>query len=277
MSPVRRLLGRVGRFFGLVLQPRHFLPSVGLVVLGGCLTFIITPDEPDGDKTPVAPRRNEFPLVVIDPGHGGRDEGTKWRGVTERDLTLDLALRVERLLQIAGYRTKLTRREDVYVPLEDRVRVANQEKNAVFVSLHFNSDPTGSSTGIETYYAREKEAPPNDWSWVGIFNRGEPLPPDTSETLAGAVQSSIILRTEAKNRGIKPSGLYVVHHTRCPSVLIEGGFISNAFESRLLLTDTYRELLAQGIVEGLLRYQQTLPPETPPAQPEMARLQQQQR
>jgi N-acetylmuramoyl-L-alanine amidase len=263
MHPISRLLRRLGEFFCLIFQPRHALPSVGLVVLGGCLTFIITPDDPDAFAPPAPPSRNEFPLVILDPGHGGRDEGTKWRGVSERELTLDLAFRVERLLKIAGFQTLLTRRDDSYVSLEERTRLANSQRNAVFVSLHFNSENTGTSSGIDTYYARQKEAPGDEWSWVGIFNKADPLPPDSSETLAATIQTSIVQRTEARSRGIHSSNFYVVHHTRCPSVLIEGGFISNAFESQLLSTETYRDLLAQGIVEGLLRYQQTIPAETP--------------
>jgi N-acetylmuramoyl-L-alanine amidase len=266
-----RLLRRLASFFCIACQPKHMLPSVGLVVLGGCLTFIITPDDQDADNQLLPPQRSVFPLVILDPGHGGRDEGTKWRGVTERDLTLDLALRVERLLKIAGYRTLLTRRDDVYISLEERTRIANRERDAVFVSLHFNSENTGTSNGIDTYYAREKEAPANDWTWVGVFNRSDNSLPDTSETLAAAIQDSLVLRTEAKNRGIHPSRFYVVHHTRCPAVLVEAGFISNAFESGLLNTETYRDLLAQGIVEGLLRYQQSLPT-APPAVPQMADL-----
>jgi N-acetylmuramoyl-L-alanine amidase len=236
---------------------------VGLVVLGGCLTFIITPDEPDATVPSSPPSRNEFPLVILDPGHGGRDEGTKWRGVSERELTLDLAFRVERLLKIAGFQTLLTRRDDNYVSLEERTRLANNQRNAVFVSLHFNSENSGTSSGIDTYFARRKQAPDNDWSWVGIFNKAEPLPTDSSETLAASIQSALVDRTEARNRGIHSSNFYVVHHTRCPSVLIEGGFISNAFEAQLLATETYRDLLAQGVVEGLLRYQQTIPAEAP--------------
>lgn len=264
MHPISRLLRRLAQFFCLVCQPRHALPSVGLVVLGGCLTFIITPDDPEATTPASPPKRNEFPLVILDPGHGGRDEGTKWRGLAERELTLDLAVRVEKLLKVAGFRTELTRRDDSYVSLEERTRFANTQPDALFVSLHFNSDPTTTSSGIETYYAREKAPPGTGWNWVGIFNKAEPLPPDpSSETLAGTIQSSIISRTEAKNRGVRPSNFYVVHHTRCPAVLIEGGFISNAFESQLLSTETYRDLLAQGIVEGLLRYQQTIPVETP--------------
>jgi N-acetylmuramoyl-L-alanine amidase len=263
MHPISRLLRRLGQFFCVVFHPKHALPSVGLVVLGGCLTFIITPDDPDALAPPSAPKRNEFPLVVIDPGHGGKDEGTKWRGLAERELTLDLAFRVESRLKIAGFRTLLTRRDDNYVSLHERTRIANSQPNAVFVSLHFNSEPSGTGSGIDTYYARQKEAPGNEWDWVGIFNKAEPLPPDSSETLAATIQSSIVSRTEARSRGIHPSNLYVVRYTRCPSVLVEGGFISNAFESQLLSTETYRDLLAQGIVEGLLRYQQTIPPEAP--------------
>ncbi len=230
---------------------------MGLVVLGGCLTFIITPDEPSSAGSQGAPHDEGFPTVILDPGHGGRDEGTRWRGVAEKDLTLDLATRVERLARIAGFQTVLTRRSNVYVPLEERTRLANSYKDALFVSLHFNSDPTTTSSGIETYYAQEKEVPVADWSWIGFFNRGEKVADDPSETLAGAVQTSLIIRTEAKNRGIHPKNFYVVHHTRCPAVLIEGGFISNAFESQLLSTEQYRETLAQGVAEGLLRYMQT--------------------
>ena len=112
MHPISRLLRRLAQFFWLICQPRHALPSVGLVVLGGCLTFIITPDDPEATTPASPPKRNEFPLVILDPGHGGRDEGTKWRGLAERELTLDLAFRVEKLLKIAGFRTELTRRDD---------------------------------------------------------------------------------------------------------------------------------------------------------------------
>lgn len=264
MHPISRLLRRLGLFFGLILQPRHALPSVGLVVLGGCLTFIITPDDPDAVGPQSVPKRNEFPLVILDPGHGGRDEGTKWRGVCERELTLDLALRVEKLLKIAGFRTMLTRHDDTYVSLEERAHLANSQRDCVFVSLHFNSENSGTGNGIDTYYAKEKVPPGNDWAWVGLFNKPDPISGDTSETLAASIQTSLVSRTEAKNRGIHPSNFSVVRHTRCPAVLIEGGFISNAFEAQLLSTEAYRDLLAQGIVEGLLRYQQTIPPEGPP-------------
>lgn len=264
MHPISRLLRRLARFFCLACQPRHALPSVGLVVLGGCLTFIITPDDPDATTPPAPPKRNEFPLVILDPGHGGKDEGTKWRGVAERDLTLDLALRTEKFLKIAGFGTMLTRRDDTYVSLEERTRLANSRRDCVFVSLHFNSDDSGKGSGIETYFPKMKEPLANDWAWVGIFNKTTDRPPtDSSETLAGSIQTSLVTRTEARSRGIHPANFHVIRYTRCPAVLVEGGFISNAFEAELLATEAYRDLLAQGIVEGLLRYQQTIPPEPP--------------
>jgi N-acetylmuramoyl-L-alanine amidase len=262
------------RLFSLVFHPRHALPCVGLVVLGGCLTLIITPDE---DATALSPieAASEFPLVVLDPGHGGKDDGTMWRGMAERHLSLDLAFRVERLLKSSGFRTLLTRRDDTFVSLDERARIANAQRDAIFVSLHFNSESTTTSSGIETFYAKTKEVPVNDWSWVGIFNKGEQIPTDTSETLAGAIQTSLVMRTEARNRGIHPSKFYVVHHTRCPSVLVEAGFISNPFEAQLLSTNAYRETLAKGIAEGILQYQKTRQQEAPAAEQKDAELAQQ--
>jgi len=266
----RGLLGRAASFFRNMLRPRNALPCVGLVVLGGCLTFIIAPDEPDPPAEDLQP--GEFPVVILDPGHGGRDEGTKWRGLAEKNLTLELATRTEKVLKSAGFRTEMTRRDDTYVPLEERARLANTHRNAIFVSIHFNSENSGTTSGIETHFARAKDVATPDWSWIGFFNRGESNQTDTSETLAGTIQTSLVERTEAKSRGIHANNFYVIHHTRCPAVLVEGGFISNAFEAQLLGTDTYRDLLAQGIAQGLLRFLQTQPGQ-PPAPTTTAALQ----
>jgi N-acetylmuramoyl-L-alanine amidase len=233
---------------------------VGLVVVGGCLTLMVMPDDRSAahqEKAAAeAAARGEMPTVVVDPGHGGKDEGTKWRGVSEKDLTLEVATRIESLLRQSGFPTVMTRRENTYVSLEERARVANRLSNALFISIHFNSDPTGNSSGIETFYARQKEPPDAAWTWVGLFNRPEASEaPDTSEVLAGEVQSALGSRTESRNRGIHPANFYVVHHTRCPAILVEGGFLSNVFESQMLAYPQYQETLAQGVVEGVLRFQ----------------------
>jgi N-acetylmuramoyl-L-alanine amidase len=279
---------RKWNLFRWLLQPRNSLPCVALVVLGGCLTFIVMPDEPaqtpsaSGSAAAASSSRKAvglggvktsqiessgWPTIVVDPGHGGRDEGTKWRGVCERDLTLDVALRMERLLTTVGLPVVLTRRENVYVSLEERTRIANNLQDALFVSVHFNSDATGSSSGIETYYARQKEPPETEWSWIGIF--GPSLPPinDTSIDLAAAVQTAVTSRTEAGNRGVRMNNFYVVHRTRCPAILVEAGFLSNVFEEQLLINGTYRERLAEGIVEGVIGYLKAHPPTQGPLPP----------
>jgi N-acetylmuramoyl-L-alanine amidase len=238
--------------------------------------MIAMPDDPPPAEQLAAMERarSELPTIVVDPGHGGRDEGTKWYGVAEKDMTLDVGLRVERLFRAAGYPTKLTRHDNTYISLEERVRVANALDDAVFVSIHFNSDPsTSGSNGIETFYAREKAPPNTEWTWIGFFNKPDSLPPDTSETLAGAVQAAIANRTEAKNRGIHSCNFYVVHHTKHPAVLVEGGFLSNTFEIQLLSNAEYRERLAEGIVEGVMSYQKLRQrPNRPSAQPRLASL-----
>ncbi len=258
------------------IQPRNSLPCVGLVVLGGCLTMIAFPDEPAARRVAMVEQSSqpELPTVIVDPGHGGNDEGTKWYGVAEREMTLDLGYRVERLLKTAGFPTLMTRRENVYVSLEDRVRMANRIDDALFLSLHFNSDSTGASTGIETFYARRKAPPELEWTWIGFFNRPEPVgESDTGEVLAGAVHAALANRTEARNRGIHPSNFYVVHHTKHPAVLVECGFLSNTFEMTLLRQENYRERIAEGIVEGVMSYQKlrSKPNRTP--QPRFAQAQ----
>ncbi len=266
------MLDRMARIWAgvfRVLRIRDALPCVGLIVLGGCLTLIIAPDEPlPPASNPPTGGIAGLPTVIVDPGHGGKDEGTKWRGLAEKDLTLDVGTRLERLLKIAGFPTVLTRRDDVFIPLSERVKVANQYTDAVFVSIHFNSDPGGSSSGIQTHYAKHKDAGGDpDWAWIGFFGRQDPPASDASEVLAAAIETAATGRTEARNRGIYANDFYVIHHTRCPAVLVEGGFVSNAFEAQMLRNEEYRERLAMGIAEGVMGYVKSRPsPTAPPPQ-----------
>ncbi len=244
------------------------IPCVGLVVLGGCLTLIISPDDSSTPLKPSEGGQPGFPTIVIDPGHGGNDDGTKWRGLAEKDLTLDVGMRLDRLLKLAGFPTVMTRTEDVYIPLSDRVNVANQFEDAVFVSVHFNSDRDAASSGVQTHFAKKKELPGPEWNWVGLFAKDRPDTPDTSEELAADVETNLVSRTEARNRGIHANDFYVVHHTRCPAVLVEGGFVSNSFEAQLLRNEEYRERIAEGIAEGVMAYVKSrTPPTVPPPPP----------
>ena len=241
------------------------MPCVGLIVLGGCLTFIVTPDEQPSLESQVAAASARFPTVVLDAGHGGRDEGASALGLVEKDLTLDVTQRTQKLPQQFGFKTVLTRSDDTYVSLPERAAIGNRIDNGIFVSVHFNHAFSGASSGVETFYASEKLPPESAWTWVGFFSKPEPVPADNGETLAGFIQASMVMRTEATNRGIKHRPLHVLRHTRCPAVLVECGFISNPLESRIIANAEYRDRLAKSIAEGVMSYTKSRPrPPTPP-------------
>jgi N-acetylmuramoyl-L-alanine amidase len=231
---------------------------VGLVVFLGCFTFVIAPEM---ERTParekILPASDTPMTVVIDPGHGGNDEGTKFYHLAEKDVTLDVAQRLERTLRSFKLSTVLTRRDDHYVALCDRVAVANKIENAIFVSIHFNSSSSAIYSGVETYYADQKLPPSQDWTWMGIFSRADEPQLDNGETLAGFVQASLVTKLNAANRGIRGRPLYVVRHTRAPAVLIEGGFVSNPLENQLLRNDEYKQRMADAIAEGIVNYEKT--------------------
>jgi N-acetylmuramoyl-L-alanine amidase len=248
------------------LRMQNAMPCVGLVVLAGCLTFVIAPDDqPSVDSRISAALDPALPTIVIDPGHGGIDDGAKGNGLVEKEITLDLAFRVEQLLKTFGFKTILTRRDDTYLTLAERAAIANHVEHSFFVSLHFNKSPYAAASGVETYYATEKVAPEADWSWVGYFSKPVARTgADNGETLAGYIQTALVNRTETGNRGIKARELYVVRHTRAPAVLIEAGFLSNSFDARLLGAPEYRDRLAAAIVEGVIQFHKTQPrPKTP--------------
>jgi N-acetylmuramoyl-L-alanine amidase len=204
------------------------------------------------------------PTVVLDPGHGGIDDGTKYFGLAEKTMTLDVALRLEKILTAHHINTILTRREDVYVSLPARAEIANKvwesNSNVIFVSIHFNQSAVESVDGIETYYADQKIPPPNDWSWIGFFNHADTGDLDLGQNLAAAVQGTLASRMGLTNRGIKARSLYVTRHTRMPAILVEGGFLSNKVENEMLHVDGYRDRLVQGLAAGILSYVATMHP-----------------
>src|SRR6188508_3314228 len=117
---------------------KNAMPCVGLVVLAGCLTFIVAPDEGPSIVSQVDAVFNPFPTVVLDPGHGGKDDGARGNWLVEKNLSLDVALRVEKILKPYNFPVVVTRRDDTFLTLEERAAIANKIDNAVFVSIHFN-------------------------------------------------------------------------------------------------------------------------------------------
>ncbi len=201
--------------------------------------------------------------IVIDPGHGGSDRGTRGRSSFEKEMTLDLAKRLERNLAGSGVRILLTRTVDKTVALEDRVAFAKAKGADLFVSLHFNSG--GSAEGIETYCTPPAGATSTADSRADSGDR-DAVPSnrfdDQNVWLAHCAQKAALRATRAVDRGVRRARFYVLRYATCPSILIEAGFLSNPAEERRILQGDYREMLAKGIAGGILTYKRTL--ETPP-------------
>src|SRR5438094_2880338 len=185
---------------------------------------------------------NSFSTVVIDPGHGGSDPGgIPGQIVPEKTVALDTALRLQKLLQRAGLRTVITRSTDIFVPLSVRSAIADAERDAIFVSIHYNASPRRSAHGIETYSEN---------------NRGA--------VLAARIQQEIIDRVSTENRGIRSAEYYVLRKCRFPAVLVECGFLTNPTEAQLALTTAYREQIAERIAAGIIEQRQfAFPPLAP--------------
>jgi N-acetylmuramoyl-L-alanine amidase len=165
----------------------------------------------------------------------------------EKDLTLDVARRVDRLLDSEGVATLMTRLGDSYVSLADRAAFGNRVNDSIFVSIHFNEDNKPVASGVETYSAFA--------SWFPFFSRPPSnAPKPESQTLAGFIQEALVARTGSLNRGTQARQFFVIANVTSPSVLIEGGFITNQDELSKLATEGYRDQLAAAVADGVLRY-----------------------
>jgi len=207
-----------------------------------------------------APQVAPFAMVIIDPGHGGQDSGTVKNGIVEKELTLDMAHRVERHLQERGLVVALTRADDTYVSLPDRAIMANNQPEAVFVSIHFDDAGRSAATGIETYYAAHPVSLPEQIaSWLPFLRRTSADPPNLeSQSLATSIQEALVARTQATNRGTRPQQFFVIVNVRHPAVLVEGGFLTNKDEAVRLANVDYREQMAAGIADGIIQYRDKL-------------------
>ena len=173
-------------------------------------------------------------VVIIDAGHGGKDLGCHPDKFYEKHLTLDTAYRLKALLDMRGVPNIMIRDNDYYLTLAQRVSKANQYSKAIFVSIHYNSASPTSVHGIETFY-------------FGGASR--------SLSLAQNVHSAMLNRVSVKDRKVKSRrGLYVLKHTRHPSILVEGGFLSNKKERSKVLKGEYRQALAEGIAQGICKF-----------------------
>ena len=159
--------------------------------------------------------------------------------------------RVKAKLEAEGYQVVTTRTSDTYVDLTDRSRAANASESDIFVSIHINASGSSAAQGIETYYYQPYAEYP---SRINAAYHANSTRLSMSDTLANAIQSSLINATGAQNQGVKRQTFAVLRETTAPAVLLELGFLSNPQEAARLNTSAYQETLANAIVAGIKRY-----------------------
>src|SRR5438876_10386813 len=171
-----------------------------------------------------------FKIVVVDAGHGGKDSGAYCRyGPPEKMVTLDVAQRLNRKLRESQLKTVMTRDSDVFIELNDRVAIENAQKNAIFVSIHFNDSRRRGVRGFETYYHS-----------------------GASFDLANGIQAKLMTIPNSKNGGVHTANFRVLRLASCPAVLVECGYLRNRNDGSQARDSEYRELLADRIAEAIV-------------------------
>lgn len=217
--------------------------------------------------------------VVIDAGHGGHDLGATATELTEAAVTLDVALRLEKLLLgVNGVEVVMTRRTDEYIPLEERTAMANRSGADLFLSIHVNASPDPQARGVETYFlnfapgaeaeaiaarenagsARTMHNLPDIVKAIALNNKI-----DESRDFAARVQAAMYERLRESNRGtrnlgVKQAPFVVLIGATMPSVLAEISFVTNRRDASLLRTPEYRQTIAEALFSGISSYQRSL-------------------
>jgi N-acetylmuramoyl-L-alanine amidase len=234
----------------------------------------------DGSRSLIRTLGLKIEKIVIDPGHGGHDTGTIGpSGLKEKDLVLDVALKLKTLLEEKlGGEVILTREDDTFIPLETRTAIANQHQADLFISIHANSSRNKKVRGVETFFlnfatssdVEEIAARENATSQKTIFELEDLIKKialkekmDESKEFAQAVQKAMmgnLLKTlpQERNRGVKQAPFIVLIGANMPSILTEVSFMSNPSDEKLLKTSNFRQKIAEALLAGINNYQQTL-------------------
>ena len=176
-------------------------------------------------------------IIILDPGHGGKDPGTVVGSYSEKAITLKVGTLVKQKLEAAGAKVSITRTGDTYPSLQDRVDFTNANYGEIFVSIHVNSATNTSALGTETYYA---------------ISTGDMYQEDID--LATFVNNQIVNNLNMKNRGVKEQQYYVIRNTIIPAILVELGFLTNSEDRGKMTNDQYVELFADSIYKGISQY-----------------------
>jgi N-acetylmuramoyl-L-alanine amidase len=204
------------------------------------------------------PNLGQVKTIVLDPGHGGYDKGAISGYGCEKDFALDVARQLKPLLEAKGLQVKMTRASDVFVPLEVRARIANATPNCIFVSIHFNAtDANPVASGFEIFSLTPRGAPStaDDALALSFMNMQAGSAFDAqSLALSMSVYHSVVGHLSEFDRGIKRARFAVLRLTKVPAILVEGGFLTERGESRLIASSTWRAKLASSIATGLFNY-----------------------
>ncbi len=216
--------------------------------------------------------------VVLDAGHGGKDPGAVGKyGTKEKDVVLDITKRAGRLLEKSGIKVVYTRDEDVFVPLLDRTKIANDANGKLFVSIHTNANKNRKVQGFETFLLRPGksedaiEVASRENSVINLEEftdryeelTGEALIMATmaqsmfmkeSEDLASIMQMELDKKLDTPNRGVKQAGFYVLIGASMPNALVEIGFISNPSEEKRLRQSAHKEKIAEAIYQAIKHF-----------------------
>jgi N-acetylmuramoyl-L-alanine amidase len=195
--------------------------------------------------------------VILDPGHGGSDQGASSSWGSEKSFTLDVALAARRELIRAGYRVEMTRATDTAVSLEERVNIANRFSHAVFVSIHFNSSYGGA--GVESYALAPEGVTSNmssehHVSAADVARHAGNAQDERNIALTASIHATMLSRLVAFDRGVRHARFHVLRDVKIPAVLVEGGFISDPVEGQRIATSYYRQRLGAAIAQGIQNY-----------------------
>ena len=208
-------------------------------------------------------------VVVLDPGHGGRDNGTS---VSEKTFALDVARRAKKTLQAAGFRVVLTRDADTFLDLAERAAIANASRADLFVSIHFNALPNDRKTsGVEVFTFAPKNQHAAEW-W-SLLRKQDPhlettdMPVNRYDhwnvVLAQSIHRRFVADLKSFDRGRKLAHWGVLRGLNCPGVLVECGFLTSDVESRKIATPAHRQKLADAIAAGIRDYAALAEPPRP--------------
>lgn len=259
------------------IMMKYYSPKVYLLV------FILIFFSGNTFSTNTAGKSNKTMVVVIDPGHGGKDPGAMSKNVREKDVVLGVGLKLGRYINEAFPDVKVifTRNTDVFVPLIDRSKIANKNKADLFISLHANFCGTPSTRGTETFVlglhrsednlevAKKENSvillekdytttyqgfDPNLSESYIMFELTQDIYMDQSLSFADDIQQQFKSKIENSNRGVKQAGFLVLRESSMPSVLVETGFISNASDANFLSSDEGQHTIAKSILEAFKRF-----------------------